>query len=206
MVAVIVYHKNIFSLYPSKWIDQFRDSILQQTYDDFVIFEMNYGGGEERLFPSSVFISEEEPTFVDAMNTLLTKAFYNGAEAVFNTNCDDVYSLDRIEKQLPYIRQGWDVVSSNFVELKGEEIIRECIFDRLDINKELTRGHNIICHPVVAYSRNFWHSHKYEPFEIPLEDMNLWKRALKDSKMIVLPEFLCCHRIHENSVCHSNNR
>ena len=40
---VIFYHKNIQSIYPSRWVEKNISSILNQTYQDFDIWELNYG-------------------------------------------------------------------------------------------------------------------------------------------------------------------
>ena len=72
-IGLICYHKNIDTLYPKKWIEEFKNSIDSQTYKDFIIYELNYGGGEQRIFPNSLFESKEFPTFVHGMNYLLDK-------------------------------------------------------------------------------------------------------------------------------------
>lgn len=205
MIGVIVYHKNLNTIYPSSWIEQFKDSIINQTYKDFIIYECNYGGGNERIFDESVFISKVLPTFVDAQNYLLDKAFKK-CEYVFNTNVDDWFALNRIEKQLQFLEAGYDIVSSNFALIQDDKCIHTNIFHFGSIKKELDRNHNLLCHPVIAYSKKFWKDHRYIPTEIPIEDMNLWKRSIDTHQFIILSDILCYHRIHENSVCHSLNR
>src|SRR6478735_5833211 len=200
MLAVIVYHKNVFQIYEPEWIRMFKDSVLNQTRKDFVVYELNYGGKEERLFEDSVYESIEMPTFVHAMNYLIDKAFKNGATAVFNSNCDDYFSLDRIKKQAPMIEKGYDLVSSNFCLVKNNEIVHTHKFVHVDISRELMRGHNVICQPVVAMSKAFWERNRYDPAAIPFEDLELWKRAIENSNFIILPDVLLFHRLHDNSV------
>ena len=43
-IGVIVFHKNNH-IYDKRCIDKFVCSILEQTYSDFVIYEVEYGGG-----------------------------------------------------------------------------------------------------------------------------------------------------------------
>ncbi len=81
-VIMLVYHKNVFSVYKKHWIDSFVDSVLNQTYKEFVIMELNYGGGEERLFENSLYESKLLPTFVDAMNYSIENALSVGADAI----------------------------------------------------------------------------------------------------------------------------
>lgn len=207
-VALISYHKNIEALYPKAWIDRHRNSVLNQTYQHFDIYEMDYGGGEERIFQHSHFFSYKFPTFIDAMNYMLDFLFFNlDYDVVANLNCDDWYDKRRLEVQLPYIKQGFDIVSSNFALIRREKEVLRHQFHAMDIQKELNRGNNIVAHPAVIYSKNFWKHMRYDPEEIPLEDMKLWKRALMMGFRIkIVEECLLFHTIHENSVCSSNNR
>ena len=198
-IGLICFHKNL-GQNPTQWITDFRDSVDAQTNQNFIIFELNYGGGIERIFINSVFYSSELSNHAEAQNYLFSHVFDYGCDYAFNTNVDDTYSPDRIEKQLPYLDAGYDIVSSNFSLFNDEGIFHTHEFDKLDIKKELAKNHNVICHPVVAMSKNFWRSNRYYPHEIPTEDLQLWKRSINSFRFIILPEVLCYHREHPNGV------
>lgn len=201
-VALICYHKNLNSLYPLNWINQYRNSILNQTYQDFDIFELNYGGGQERIFTNSVFVSHRFQTFVHAMNYMLDSLFQpHGYDCVFNTNCDDYYAPQRIERQLPWIEQGFDIVSSNYTIIRNEIEHEKTEFHNLDIGHNLNSQHNIVAHPAVAYSKKFWNENRYDPNEIPYEDLKLWQRSFPHCRFKILAENLLFYRLHKNSVC-----
>lgn len=202
---MLVYHKNVFSVYKEQWLNDFVFSVLHQTYVEFQIYEMNYAGGKERLFANSTFFSEPLPTFVHAMNYLIEKALNDGADVIANSNCDDTMSLDRLEVQLPFIENGYDVVSSNFCLVREDAIIKFHKFDKLDLKHELSLNHNIIGHPSCVYSRHFLLNNKYEPDLIPLEDLILWQRTVDNYRFKIVPENLLFHRLHENSVCQNEN-
>lgn len=197
MIAVIVYHKNV-NQYPSQWIEEFKASILNQTYQDFDILELNYGGGEERIFENSIFTSKEFVNHAEAMNYLFDQV--GSYDYVFNTNIDDYYSKDRIAIQM---QSDADIVSSNFVLLSNDKAYHVHRFENKDIFGELKRDHNIICHPVVRFSKRFILENRYAPEEIPFEDMLLWKRTISKYNFVVLPNILCFHRVHSNSVGHN---
>lgn len=205
-VAVLSYHKNAETLYPDKWILEYRFSILNQSYKDFDIVELEYGGGSFRVFDKSNYHSKDFPSFVHGLNYLLDSLFFMGYDCVANTNLDDFYSLDWLAKQVKYIEAGYDLVSCNFCLVKEDKIIKTHSFHKLDLKHELASNHNIICHPAVCYSKNFWEKNRYVPEQLPLEDMMLWQRAIKNSRFIILPDVLLYHRLHENSVCQSENR
>ncbi len=212
-IAVLCYHKNAEKIYQKSWIDQYRSCILLQKYYGFDIIECNYGGGDFRIFEgdNTYFFNKESKTFVHCMNYLLDKCFNERRyDYVFNTNVDDLYSLDRLSKQIDCLQKGYDIVASNFTLMNetGVEYHRHS-FQFLDIKEQLNNDHNIIGHSSVAYSKKFWKSgNKYIPEEIPYEDLELWKRSItKGDKFKILPEYLMHQRIHSNGVCHNvNNR
>jgi len=216
-VCIICYHKNAEKLYPETWIEQFRSSIFNQTYKDFIILEHNYGNEkvEKRedkfsVFSNSIFFTWPRPTFVHSMNDMLKEAFENqGCDYVFNTNIDDFYALNRIERQLMYLSCGYDIVASNFYLIRDDKIVHSHLMNTQNIKVELERNNNPIGHPVVAYNKSFWKKgFKYIPEEIPMEDLKLWQKSYKEgATFAICPDFLLFHRVHNQSVCQNpNNR
>lgn len=207
-VALISYHSNMRNIYPEVWVEQYRDSILAQTYTGVNIYECNYGDSVGVVFFGSTFISKKFPTFVHCMNWMLDWLFNEeGYDVVGNSNLDDVYDPRWLEKAIEKIKEGYDVVSCNFRLFNDGGIYHSHHFDGLDIEKELERNHNVVCHPAVVFHRRFHErGNRYNPDEIPYEDRELWKRAIKNSKFTILPEHLLLHRVHSNSVCQSENR
>jgi hypothetical protein len=217
-IALICYHKNADIIYPKEWIDQFRFSILNQTHKDFDIIELNYGCIDENLLGSGFRIFKDGShnaryfegnlkSFISGMNILIDYCKFNKYDYIFNTNCDDFYSLDRIEKQLVYLADGYDMVSSNFTLIdENNNKILEHEFDILDLKTELKNDHNIIAHPVVAFNANFFKENKYKEDEIPYEDLKLWQRAISNgSKIKIIKDNLLFHRVHSKSVSNANN-
>lgn len=203
--VILVYHKNASTIYPREWLDQFINSIRAQTHQDFKIMEMNYGGDKYRLFPDSTFYSETTSNFVHALMRLVNYSRDQGYQYIFNTNIDDWYSPNWISTELEFLKQGYDVVSSNFTFVDAAyELPR--VFHHLDIKQELCCDHNIIAHPAVAYNISFFNDYNYNPEEIPREDLLLWQRAIETKKFVIVPENMLWHRIHNQSVCQSTNR
>src|SRR3990170_1078144 len=100
--AVIVYHKNVFN-YPKRLTDKCVESIVNQTYKDFCLYEIDYGAQGNRLFENKIAnyksFDIEFPTHADAHNFLLDEVFKNGHDCAFNVNVDDFYDIKRFEKQ-----------------------------------------------------------------------------------------------------------
>lgn len=210
-VGVIFYHKNITKLYPQNWIDQCVNSILYQSYDDFVIYELNYGDDQFKICKKYDidkeyhFYNDKFDNHAEAMNFLLKKAIHDGCDAIFNTNMDDNYHVDRFKMQLEYIRNGYDIISSNFIHIdENNKEIRKMNFSKENISKNLKINHNIIAHPVVCYSKRYIEANLYNPMEIPYEDMLLWKRTCDKYKFHICDEYLLNYRIHTNQVSNPN--
>jgi hypothetical protein len=151
-MAVIFFHKNIEAIYKPEWIHKCVKSILNQTAQDFDIFEVNYGNQSQSLFGENsitnlsansksndrlhFFYRRDYQNHAYAMNFILSECFSKGYDMVFNTNLDDNYHLSRFEKQKQAIRQGYDLVSSLWYYIEdqnGTDRITQ-IFDPQKLN------------------------------------------------------------------------
>lgn len=215
--GVIFFHKNILNIYKKRWIEKCVSTILSQTVSDFSIYEINYGGDGFSLFSSPVdkdvlFINKEMGNHADAMNFIIDKAFEDGCDYVFNTNLDDYYAHDRIEKQMELLKKGFDIVSSDFCYVAENNIDEDIVTFHKNIlqfgpiTNNLNNDHNVIAHPAVAISKRFWEGNRYIPSEIPREDLLLWKRAINNGyKFYIHPEELLFYRLHGNQITGNNS-
>jgi hypothetical protein len=209
--AVILYHKNINKIYKSEWIEECIQSIINQTYKDYFIYDLNYGGDDfnfSNYFDNNYnFFSENLENHAEAMNYLFDKCIEDDMDCVFNINLDDCYDLNRFDIQLGKIKEGYDIVSSNFKyigDIKSIRFTEDSKFEYhnykdLDITDRL-KIDNIIGHPSVCYSRNFINKNKYIPTEIPKEDWELWKRTSSNFRFYICEEVLLSYRIHEEQI------
>ena len=217
-IGIIFFHKNIKNIYHERWIFKSIESIINQTFKEFKIFEINYGGEENSLvkeffpdFENIDFYHSEFHNHAEAMNFIIDKAFEDGCDFVFNTNLDDYYDYSRVEKQLSKLKEGYDIVSSDFSyieEINGKDVVtfNKNIKSNTDIGLNLNSNHNVVAHPVVAYSKKFWESNRYIPEEIPVEDLNLWTRSFNSGfKFYILDDVLLLYRLHENQITGNNS-
>lgn len=209
-VGVIFFHGNLFKIHPEIWSKKCIKSIKDQTFKDFTTYEINFGDDDLQLVEGSIFHKKESINFADATNYIVTKAFEDGCDYVFNTNIDDIYRNDRIEKQLVYLKGGYDVVSSDFCYIDEDDNI----FHYMNIKKNgdiktcLNRDLNVIAHPCVAYSKNFWKDplNRYDITKIGREDLELWKDSInRGYKFYIHDEVLLYYRIHGNKVSGNPN-
>jgi hypothetical protein len=215
--GVIFFHSNIQQIYPKRWVDRCINSTIFQKERDFKIYEINYGGDDYSVFDGIAhdqegeFHSKKFSNHAEAMNFIIDRAFSDGCDAVFNTNLDDFYTPDRIEKQMVEIKNGADLVSSNmcyFEERDGTDTTLKYFnfFEMGSIEKSLIGGNNVIAHPVVAFSKKFWNSNRYDPSEVPLEDFLLWKRAAsRGMKISIVNDYLLNYRLHSSQITGDNS-
>ena len=201
-VGVIFFHNNIEKIYQKKWIDKCISSIRNQSYKDLFFYEINYGDmPETRLLSESTFFHKKKENYADAMNFIISKAFEDGCDYVFNTNLDDYYSEKRIEKQLEYLEDGYDLVSSDFCYINEDDEV----FHQMNITKygsiflNLKNNHNVIAHPSVGMSKEFWldKDNRYDISKVPAEDLDLWKRSIDKHMFYIVDEVLLFYRIHK---------
>jgi hypothetical protein len=206
-VATIFYHKNISSIYKKEWIEKSFNSVINQSFTKFSIYELNYGEDNLKLYreyPNNKeyhYYQVEMGNHADAMNFLIDECLKDGCDVIFNNNLDDYSHVDRFKSQLKYIKKGYDIISSNFNIIdETDKKIEEMDFSKKDVSSDLLVNHNIICHPSVCYSKRFFENNRYDPNEIPEEDLKLWKRTVNDYKFFICPEFLINYRKHGNQV------
>ena len=205
--VLIVYHKNAQMIYKKSWIDRCVRSIQEQTYKDFDIIEINYGG--ENIFYFTELSNKKEliidnlDNHILAMNYLIQIALNKGYDIIANLNLDDYYEPNRFEAQIAAINNGAQLVSSNFHYFNDERKH----FKRMDMQRyanvgiQFKRNHNPIAHPVVAYHRSFFEDSLMYNDLLGYEDLDLWKRACAlNRRFVILPEYLLHYRIHENQI------
>lgn len=214
-LGVVFYHKNILDIYSPLWVKKSVESMLNQKGPQFKIYEVNYGGDNYSVLEGTQhnretdFYSKEFDNHAQAMNFILDRAFEDGCDFVFNTNLDDYYSGDRIQKQLEVLSQGYDLVSSNFCYIEGDghddQILKYLTVSEGKIKDDFEKNSNSIAHPSVVYSKNFWAHNRYVDSEIPEEDFLLWKRALENGfSFKICPEYLLFYRLHKSQVTGNN--
>lgn len=203
-VGVVFFHKDLEKIYDSEWIDSCIGSMNNQTYKDLIYYEIDYSGTAKNLTGCEKFYSETKENYADAMNFIITKAFEDGCDFVFNTNMDDISTEDRIERQLEYLKAGYDIVSSDFSYIDDKGNYK---FDMIpsqyngQIRYQLNDNHNVIAHPSVGYSRKFWETNRYDTEKTPEEDLDLWRRAANNGHTFyIVPRILLKYRIHSNQV------
>ena len=216
--GVILFHSNIRNIYDYRWVSKSVDTMINQSDNDFIFYEINYGDDDESVIPEDCniekkFWSMKLSNYAEAMNFILDKAFEDGCDYVFNTNLDDYYDSSRVTSQLEMmINEDYDILSSDFCYIE-EQIHNQIVTDEIkffidihrygSIKENLRISHNVIAHPAVCYSKKFWMdlNNKYDITKVPEEDMDLWIRSIERGyKFGIHKNVLLYYRIHGNQV------
>ena len=212
--SCILYHSNIMSIYKERWIKQCIKTIKDQTYQDFDVFELNYGDDNTKLSElydvggnKHFYEKIKMNNHAEAMNYLIDKVFLEEKyDICFNINLDDYYDTYRFEKQLESVNEGYELISSEyrFISERGDvDIVGGLAGLSMDTMEGLfNKGITPIAHPCVCYTKDFWVKYgKYNPSEIPMEDKLLWVRSYsKGAKLHILKTPLLYYRLHQKQV------
>ncbi len=223
-IGIIIYHKDIFSYIEHEHIFECLNSIENQTFKDFDIFELNYSKKtEDNIFLSDIGFfkdktvttyREECKNHIGAMNFLLNKTFNElDYDVIFNINLDDIYNERRIELQLTKVFEGYDLISSNysiFQERDGKTVRREMkitkSYDNIDdeqtyIKIKISKNKNFIPTSAMCFTKKCWEVLEQIPYLPGAESLLICKKLLKNQmKIHVCPELLVDYRIHKNQV------
>lgn len=192
-VAVIIYHKNAKDKLEDSWINKTIESINTQTFNDFYIYDLNYGNDDFNL--SNYFqnrykkFNKEFPTQADAINYLLDECKRDNFDVVFNVRLGDYYDINRFQSQLEKIREGYDLISSNLQVIKDDKLADYYKFSNYNHAIKSTLEHdNIIAHPSICYGKKIINEVRYNPNE-KNEDYELWKRIIKSHRFYICDLF-----------------
>ena len=132
--AVILYHMDIYKRYPARWVNKCIASIMVQTYQEFDVFELNFGAEGEPIFGAKYqeklrvgsrhYEYHHKPldNHAEAMNELLNLVFQRGYDVAFNVNIDDSYPMTRFLEQMREVEKGADIVASYFTRIEEREM------------------------------------------------------------------------------------
>lgn len=220
MLFLIIFHKNVYKFCEKEWIQKCIKSIEEQTFQKFDIFELNYGNDNNSIkkFFSDDFLSKHNYEYIEkeledhsyAMNYIINYAMKyedRNYKYIGNVNLDDYYHKDRLKLQIEKLNTNeFDLVSNNMQYIKSDgKFYKKLILTNHDsqkvIDDNFKKNHNIVAHPSVMYTVDFFK--KVGPYTntVPREDFDLWIKARKmGMKISILNKCLLFYRLHKNQV------
>lgn len=220
-IACVIYHSNIYEKYKKDWIIDFFHSIHSQTFQDFDIIECCYDNSNLNL----IEMLKESKLFTNKKHIFLNKNFKSNFECekylfeyifndldydvCINTNIDDIYNEDRFKIQIESIKNGADIVSSNYkifqyyknkkyereIKICNEKDIENDYKKRLFYTKMIIDKKTNIPFSCTTFTKKCW-NHSSKVIEYP-EVFYLAKSIIENKIKVDLNiESLLHHRIH----------
>jgi glycosyltransferase involved in cell wall biosynthesis len=140
---------------------------------------------------------------VDALNHGLIQSKY---ESIARFDIDDIYSLNRLEKQRDLLRGNVLAVFCDYNIIDSEENLIGTIFSPIlpNVTKLSLSQSQRTPHPGVVFSKLACIKvGGYRKVDEGVEDLSLWLRLSMIGDLISVPEVLFSYRIHKNSVTFS---
>ena len=218
-VAVVIYHRNIFTKYNPEWTKGCIKNLGDQTFQDFSVVELDFGGDGVVVYDGDRphhHYSEK----IDNLGAAISRSFdicfrELGFDLAFNINLDDIYDVDRFRIQLEtQAAHGADVVSSNFHFVDEDlKILSTTDFCRRVVGLEdqnrlidfhFANDRNCIGFPVCLFTKGFWLGNDGLPSRDESkgrEDFDLWIEARKRGfKLYIIDKHLFKYRVHSTSI------
>lgn len=183
-VLISIYHKE-----NPLWFREALDSVFAQTLQPCEIILVEDGPLTPELYAVVDEYKEKYPIFkivVNEKNLGLGLALARGIEAASNEiiarmDTDDIIPVDRFEKQLPIIEQGYDVVScwsQLFIDEQTNVIALKTRPEKHEDIVKLAHRRSPMCHAAVFYRKSAVLAAGNYQHKLLYEDYNLWCRMI----------------------------
>ena len=192
-----------------EFIEESVSSVLKQTVDHWELLIGINGHAENsavyHIAKSYELVSDKIRVFdlhkirgkPDALNELVKHAIYKHIALL---DVDDIWSHMKLEKQIPYIIEGYDVVGSRCVYF-GEERFNG-IIPNTPVG-DISTIDFFAGNPIINSSVIIRREHAYWENEV-LEDYDLWLSLRRDKRRFFnCSQVLVKHRIHAESAFNS---
>jgi glycosyltransferase involved in cell wall biosynthesis len=194
-----------------KYLRSAIESILSQTYRDFVLLIIDDGSTDSSLQISRSF---DDPRIVierNGRNLGLIRTLNKGldltrTEFVARMDCDDWAFPRRLERQVTFLDRNPDVglCGSHYEIFAGE---RREVIKAPETHDEIFYGmlfDNMLLHSSVLARTEFLNRYRlrYDEGYQHLEDYELWVRAIRLTRLANVPEVLLQYRSHPENVSH----
>ena len=191
-----------------KYIDQCVDSIINQTFKDWELL-VGFNGTTDRSkdIVSSynddrikVFDYKEDKGKAKTLNKLIKEARYDWCAI---QDHDDIWLPRKLETQIQYIKN-YDIIGSyiKYINEQGETIGAPALSEtHNEIKMKSIGGNNQIANSSSIFKKKHVESvGLWDQSKDGIEDFDLWLKLLrKNHKFYNTPNYLCLHRIHNES-------
>lgn len=211
-MAVITVIQSVYKNDKPEYLKCSLDSILNQTFSDFVLYlgidgpigedlkAVINGYVDQRI---RVIANKENKGLAGILNDLLTASEKEGSEFIARMDSDDIACRDRFEKQVAYLREHPEVDALGGAINEIDEQSNDCGHlvkypCEPDACKRFFSKRNPVAHPTVMFRREFFDKvGQYYPTNfLRNEDTELWLNGyVNDAVIANLPDVLLNFRV-----------
>lgn len=210
-----------------KYIREAIDSVLKQTYTDFELIIWDDASADKSW---EIINSYADPRIKAFRNDVSKRGIYGintaiselaTAEYIGIHHSDDVWELDKLEKQVAYLDTHSEsgavfsnalAIGENSQPLADEKHFYSNIFDKANRTRHewlrfFFSSGNALCHPSVLIRRSCYEDcglYRYGLAQLP--DFDMWIRLCLKYEIHVLPERLVKFRVRDNEANASGSR
>lgn len=195
------------------FLDQAIESILGQTYNDFIFFIIDDSSTDNSFAIASTYkdsrIVLRRNIFNKGVVDTLNEAFASiKATYVIRMDADDIAVENRIEEQVSFMDMHPDIAISGtwYSTLGSDEIVKMPVNDT-EIAVHLLQT-TALGHPTVIIRQEIWNKYKvsYKKSYLHAEDYACWCEAkMKGCKLANIPSVLLHYRRHGSQVSQKNS-
>jgi glycosyltransferase involved in cell wall biosynthesis len=194
-----------------KYLKAAIESILNQSFTDFEFLIIDDGSTDKSIDIIHSYQDSRISVIKNETNLGLIASLNNGIELskgefIARMDSDDISYANRLEKQLAYMMQNPDIgISGSWMYTidTGEIIYYPETHEKC---KTFKFFNSPLAHPTVIFKRELFlkNNLKYSIDYPVCEDIELWKRCMKYTKLGNLCEPLLFYRIHSSNVSLQN--
>jgi glycosyltransferase involved in cell wall biosynthesis len=201
---------NVTFILPVKNCDQFIDksleSIQNQTFSDLECIIV-YGASSDNTYSILNNYASKDKRFriipgleKGLAHDLNLAINCTDSKYIFRLDADDIAAKDRIDVQLKYLVNGYDIVGSNVQYFGSFHFLKS----NYPLNKEGIKFYSLFrnpfAHPSICFKRDL--NLYYDPEYNGLEDYELWIRCLQHPELNIInvEESLTNYRVHKLQV------
>lgn len=179
-----------------EFINESMNSILSQTYNDFVLFIVKDGAlnKEQEIYFSHIIDSrveflamKENKGLPTALNVGVKKALERGAKYIARMDADDIALPTRFEEQISYMKKNKKIellgTSAELINEKGIIIGIKNVKQKVSF-EDMIKSCELV-HPSVMFKSDFFCEYGYyNEHLMKSQDYDLWLRALNKGATI----------------------
>jgi glycosyltransferase involved in cell wall biosynthesis len=190
-----------------EFINDSISSIIMQTYEKWeLIIGINGHEPDSTVFQTAKKYESENIRVIDfypirgkseTLNAMIQYAKYNHIAIL---DVDDIWLPEKLEKQIPFVLEGYDVVGTMCVYFGDIENIVPTI-----PTGDISTLSFCQCNPIINSSAIIKKEHCIWDGSLQLEDYDMWLRLRSQKRQFYnCSEVLVKHRIHTSSAFNSN--